>query len=77
MADYNETQILADSKVVTLVRYLVGDGLIDEEFLKAVDSIEPPEEEYTEPEYVIQNEFMDTPLLFIQEKDEHFNSELF
>ena len=54
IAEDDETQILADSKVVTLVRYLVGDGLIDEEFLKAVDSIEPPEEEYTEPEYVIQ-----------------------
>lgn len=54
IAEDDETQILADSKVVTLVRYLVGDGLIDEEFLKAVDSIEPPEEEYTELEYVIQ-----------------------
>ncbi len=65
MADYNETQILADSGVVTLIRYLTGYGLIDQEFLKAVDSIEIPEEEV----YEIKNEFMDTPLLLIQEKD--------
>ncbi|MBP0961450.1 MAG: dockerin type I repeat-containing protein [Oscillospiraceae bacterium] len=69
MADYNETQILADSGIVTLIRYLTGYGLIDQEFLKAVDSIEIPEEDNVEPVYEIKNEFMDTPLLLIQEKD--------
>ena len=69
MADYNETQILADSGVVTLIRYLTGYGLIDQEFLKAVDSIEIPEEDNVEPVYEIKNDFMDTPLLLIQEKD--------
>ncbi|MBP1592475.1 MAG: dockerin type I repeat-containing protein [Oscillospiraceae bacterium] len=73
MADYNETQILADSGVVTLIRYLTGYGLIDQEFLKAVDSIEIPEEDNVEPVYEIKNEFMDTPLLLIQEKDAYGN----
>ena len=73
MADYNETQILADSGVVTLIRYLTGYGLIDQEFLKAVDSIEIPDEDNVEPVYEIKNEFMDTPLLLIQEKDAYGN----